>query len=230
MSSAKDSKCPKALVITRVISLLSISYLLFHYGFSDASFKFFFYLTHWGMMLTFTYFLLAVLNYLVYYTNSAVTYMFLIIWGFNWIITISFWCYLVPANGLEDILRGSTTHSVPLILTLIEFSLNKIQFERRKFLIVFGVLTLYFLVCLLPYTLSVEPIYHGITFDNTTTYVMVILNFFLIVGALEVGKLLREAIDGRGRSKETRSGEGEGEGEGEDNDGNSQPLLVIVKN
>jgi hypothetical protein len=181
-------------------------------------------MTHWGMMLTFTYFLLAVLNYLLYYIDSAVTHLFLVIWGFNWVITISFWCYLVPARGLINVIRGSSTHSVPLILTLIDFSLNKIKFERGKFIIVLAVLTSYFLTCLLPYTLSVKPIYYGINFENFASYAMAFANFLLVIISLELGRLLRNKIDESDRSKEPRIEENE------DNDENYQPLLVIVKN
>lgn len=222
MAKASTSNHPTALKITRVLSFLTVSILLFYYGFYDSSLKFFVYLTHWGMMLTFTYFILSLVNYITDYTDSAVCTMFLVIWGFNWVITLSFWCYLVPVRGLTEVIRGTTTHSIPLILTLIDFSLNKIQFDRQKFIIVFSVLCLYFLSCLLPYTISVKPIYEGIDFENFTSYAMFFGNFLVIILVLELGRLLRIKIDQSDRKNSARLDENE------DNE-NSQPLLVVVK-
>jgi hypothetical protein len=182
------------LKIQRIVSFLIISVLLFYYGVEDNSWKFFVYFTHWGMMTTFAFFLFALLNYYLDYLDTTVCTLFLIIWAFNWCVTLAFWGYLVPVSGLKTFVRGTLTHSVPLILTLLDYSFNEIPFIRSRFLISLSVMITYFMIFLLPYSVIVKPIYHGIDFDDVISILITIVVFIIALGILELGKLLKEAM------------------------------------
>lgn len=203
MNEASKSSHPEVLKVTRIISFVLISYILFYYGISDNRWAFFVYLTHWGMISTFSFFLFSILNYWVPYLESTTSTLFLIIWAVNWCITLAFWGYLVPVAGLRKIFRGTVTHSLPLLVTIVEFSLNSIPFYRKRFLVVFLFLALYFATLFVPYTLNVRPIYKGIDFDGVVDYLVLFAVFLIALLSLEGGKYLKELMV---KSRDKRSG------------------------
>ena len=203
MNKASESSHPEVLKVTRIVSFVLISFILFYYGIGDHTWSFFVYLTHWGMISTFAFFLFAILNYWVPYLDSTASTLFLIIWALNWCITISFWGYLVPVAGLRNVIRGSVTHSLPLIVTLVDFSLNLIPFYRNRFIMVLLFLVVYFGTLFVPYTLNVRPIYKGIDFDGAVDYLVLLGVFLIAFLALEGGKYLKELMV---RSQDERSG------------------------
>ena len=92
---------------------------------------------------------------------------------------------------------------MPLIVTIVDFSLNSIPFQRNRFFIVFLCLAIYFATLFVPYTLKVQPIYTGIDFDGVVDYFVLVGVFLIAFLVLEGGKYLKELMD---KSKHERSG------------------------
>ena len=63
-------------------------------------------------------------------------------------------------------------HSIPLALTLVDYFLNRITFVIFQFIFPIGLIILYVLGILMPYTLENEPIYSGITFEDAFSYIL----------------------------------------------------------
>ena len=194
MNKASESNHPALMKITRLLSFISISYILFYYGISDHRWSFFVFFTHWGMITTFSFFLFSLLNFWVPYLETATCTLFLIAWAINWCITIAFWGYLVPVAGLPSLIRGTVTHSLPLIVTIVDYSLNLIPFERKRFFIVFLCLAIYFATLFVPYTINVQPIYAGIDFIGVVDYFVLVGVFVIAFLVLEGGKYLKELM------------------------------------
>ena len=112
---------------------------------------------------------------------------FLIIWAFNWSITLAYCGYLFPISGSKTIIRSSIIHSVPLILTLIEFSVYNIKVKRIDFIYPMSCLLFYQLCLLMPFTLLVRPLYSEITFNS-------ILSFGICIGLLLVAYIMLEVL------------------------------------
>jgi hypothetical protein len=143
-------------------------------------------------MLTFIYFSLALSTYFASSLDKLTCIWFLIIWVFNWDITLAYFCYLFPIDPPADLFRGISTHSVPLLLTLVDFAMNKIVFVRVQYAIPVLTIIGYGLLVLLPFTLEVEVIYKGIDFEGWISYALLIGLVFFGLAILEVGKLLKE--------------------------------------
>ena len=165
MNSCKSSKCGNALRIYRIIAFFITEILFINFYFSDTK-LYFAYLTHWGIILTTTYLLLVNLSYFLSFLDKPSCILYQIIWAFNWTITLAFWLYLFPREKFDNMFQIGLSHSVPLIFTLIDFSMNQISFIRIQFIFPMSSLLLYLFGDLLPITLEDGSIYAGITFHN----------------------------------------------------------------
>lgn len=176
--------------ITRFISLAATAFTYIFLAIIDKRFKYFCFFTNWGMLLTAIYFLLASLSY--YFNTKSLQYkQFLASWAFNWSITLVYWTYLFPVEGTSTPVKSSITHSMPLILTLIEFSQYPISVNRRDFIFPIGLLLGYLGLVLLPYTLLVGPLYTGVTFHNAISYILcsgIILISYIFLELLKLSK------------------------------------------
>ena len=171
--------------LTRCTSFLTSTFIFVYFAIEDNSFEYFIYFTDWGMLLTSLYFLLSLISYHFSF-NSVLTENFLVIWVFNWLITLAFWGYLYPVEGSADLLRSSITHSVPLLLTLIEYWQLRLSIARLDYFYPLGVLLSYLYFVLIPYTLLVRPIYTGIDFQNFFSLIFCTGLFWLAVAFLEL--------------------------------------------
>ena len=113
-------------------------------------------------------------------------------WAFNWDITLTYWAYLFPLHPPLEPFRAITNHSIPLILTLIDFSMNKIVFVRVQFAAPILTLIGYGLLVLMPFSLEVKVIYPGIDFKGWLSYVLLIGLVVFGIIVLEIGKLVKE--------------------------------------
>lgn len=176
--------------ITRFISLAATAFIYIFLAILDGRLKYFCFFTNWGMLLTAIYFLLSILSY---YSNSkSLQYtQFLVIWAFNWPITLAYWGYLFPVQGTSTPIKSSITHGMPLILTLIEFAQYKITVNRRDFIFPLSLLLGYLVLILAPYTLLSEPLYTGVTFHNALSYILcsgILLTAYLFLELLKLCK------------------------------------------
>ena len=178
---------------TRAVSLAATSLTFIFLAVYDQNFRFFCYFTNWGMFFTTLYFLFAILSNFSN-TKSLQFHQFTVMWAFNWPITLAFWGYLFPVEGSSTIIRSSITHSMPLLLTIIEFSQYQIQLNRKYFLLPLGLLLGYLSLVLLPYTLLVEPLYTGITFDSPLSYILCGGIMVVAYALLELLKLLKDLM------------------------------------
>lgn len=170
---------------TRITSFLTSTLIFVYFAIEDNNFEYFIYFTDWGMFLTSVYFLLSLLSYLIP-VESVLVSNFLVIWVFNWLITLAFWGYLYPVEGSSNILRSSITHSIPLLTTLIEYLQVKINIARLDYVYPLGVLMAYLFLVLVPYTLAVRPIYTGIDFQSVFSIMFCSALFWIAVVFLEI--------------------------------------------
>ena len=191
MVSCQTSTYPQILGMCRIFSIPIISFFVLHWKVEEIP-TYLAYFTNWGLTLTLIYFMLASLSYFAPIFDKAACIQFQIIWVFNWCITLAFWLYLFPKHTYISLFRASTTHSIPLILTMIDYTFNQIKFIRIQFVFPIGTLILYFFCILMPYTLENEPIYSGINFHNFISFAMSIGVFITAYASLEVGKLFKD--------------------------------------
>lgn len=170
---------------TRGASFLISTLIFVYFAIEDNNFEYFIYFTNWGMFLTLLYFLLSLISYHFSF-DSVLTENFLVIWVFNWLITLAFWGYLYPVEGSTYLLRSSITHSLPLLLTLIEYQQLKLSIARLDYIYPLGVLLSYLYFVLVPYTLVIGPIYTGIDFQNFFSVIFCTGLFWLAVAFLEL--------------------------------------------
>jgi hypothetical protein len=200
MRSVQESPYPYVLFLYRLFAYATIVCLVVHYFIVDSSFISFIYLTEWGMILTAIFFTLALASERFRKVDKAASLFFNIIWAFNWCITVAFWGYLFPICTCADMTQAILRHSVPIILTLVDFSLNRITFVRAQYIIAVSLLLIYGVCVLMPYTLMREPVYDGIDFNGWVTYAFSVgLPLFSVV-MLEIGKVVRETIEKSSKS------------------------------
>ena len=186
-----DSKRPKALKISRFISWI-LTTGLFLYYFSEYPQTFFLFLSFWGVFLTFFYYFLSSLSYKFFVLKPYSYLLFEVIWPINFIITLIFWCYLFPMTiGSYAIIDDLSVHGVPILLTILEFSLNKVLIYRPHVLLSFVVLLCYLFFVLLPYTLFVEVLYPGITFKNLISYGLFVVLIGILFASIETARFIR---------------------------------------
>ena len=124
--------------------------------------------------------------------SKPVYVLFHIIWTFNWTISIAFWGYLFPVtSSFDDYYRASFTHSLPLMLTICDFLLNNIVINRHQYIFALGTLFVYLCGVLLPYTLSVQEVYIGISFENALSFGILVGLLIVAVLSLEAGRYAR---------------------------------------
>ena len=185
MLSAWNSKDDLHLIF-RIFSFEVLISNYIYLAIYDANLKYYFYFTNWGLLLSSIYFFLTLLSYKKNVARVQQIF-FLIIWAFNWSITSAYWGYLFPIAGSKTIVRSSIIHSVPLILTLIEFLVYNIKVKRIDFIYPMCCLLFYQLCLLMPFTLLVRPLYSEITFDS-------ILSFGICIGLLLVAYIMLEVL------------------------------------
>jgi hypothetical protein len=190
----EQSYDPKLFLTTKVVSAIAISCLLFPYLVYEIP-TFFVYLTNWGIILTFTYFFLSILNYVYSSLDKVVFSLYHIVWGFDWVITLAYWGYLYHASPPLDLFRGCIIHSLPIITTLIDFGISRIILVRSQYLFVLGTLGLYFFGILIPYTVIRAPVYAGINFHNSLSYIfpigLVVVSIIMLEFARFIGIYLK---------------------------------------
>lgn len=186
----KRTKLAMALRVFRGFSFaalfaLFISYLIYNNKY------YFLYFTNWGVTLTMSFFAVANLNYFMKTLEVVENILFLVIWGCNWCITLTFWTYLFPLTPHEDLLSSTLNHTIPFLLTIIDYYLNNIPFIRKYYFIVIGVSMIYLFCILVPYSVDQSTIYTGITFTNFISYIFILTILIIYISSLELGRLIK---------------------------------------
>ena len=112
----------------------------------------------------------------------------------------------MPLSDSDPNFRGTSTDLVLIICTLTEFSLNKIQFDRKEYIIPIGTLIFYLIGVLIPYSFFVFPIY-VIDFSESFHFYIIALLVLIAVAGLELGRLMRGLINKSDRKKEGHDSE-----------------------
>jgi hypothetical protein len=184
----------------RIFSFESLAFLYIFFGVYDANLKYFFYFTNTGLLLSIIYFFISLLSYKVNVSRLQVTF-YLIIWVFNWGITLAYWGYLFPVAGTKTMIRSSILHSYPIILTLVEFFCYHFTIKRTDFFIPLASLLAFLFLLLLPYSLYVRPLYQGIDFQSIISYLICFGLLVIACVMLEVAKLMKDVFQKRKESK-----------------------------
>lgn len=191
--TSSSSPFPFALRCFRGFSAVILA-VLFIYYLVDYNEYYFVYFTYWGVAMTLIFFLLSILSYFIPRLDKSIKIGFHIIWGANWVITLVFWIYIFPnETGVRTNLLVSNflNHSLPLILTIIEYILNRIIFMRKFYIFPMGVFTIYACFVLAPYTVNQSVVYAGITFLNGITYILFVAIVLVYVIFLEIARLIK---------------------------------------
>jgi hypothetical protein len=108
-------------------------------------------------------------------------------------VTLGYWSYLSDYSYTASEVMGSViSHTTPFLMTLIDFIFNEVQFYRIHYPISSIYMVFYSFCVLLPYTLALEVVYPGITFDNWFTYVYIIGLILFGLLCSEVGKRIKD--------------------------------------
>ena len=190
MADFHESNHPIALKWYRIInSFLNLGHLIYIANISTSIFLV--YLTNWGLSLTTVFFISSALSYKYNSLKLFCYILFEIIWPINFVITIFYWCYLFPIAFPNNYwAKIVSAHTVPIVGQLIDFSLNNIIIYRAHYKFPACTIVVYLFV-LVPYTLSAEAIYAGITFTNAITYLMFFVLFIVFIASFEIGRYIR---------------------------------------
>ena len=151
------------------------------------------YLTFEAFLLTAIYFSLSFICYFDQRLKKLCAILFETIWSVNCVVTLAYWSYLSDYSyRVDEVMTSIIPHSAPFLMTLIDFILNEINFYRPHYFLVIGYLIFYSVCILLPCTLTVGIVYHGITFANWFSYVFLIGFILFGLAMLEIGKIIKE--------------------------------------
>jgi hypothetical protein len=174
-------------IMTPLHTFFFLYFILFYKG------SFFLYLTHWGIFLTFIYFLIGTLSYQSKSLKPICYIIFETIWPINLIITVLFWVYFFPLYYFDSsiVVQLVFGHTFPVLSGIIDFFLNRVVVYRSHYVFPLAVLVFYVLAVLLPYTVGYREVYIGINFVNAITYVIFIIAIILLIVSLEIARYIR---------------------------------------
>ena len=202
--SSKSSSFPLVLRVSRVIFLLSLTFL-FLFTLALIPEIYFLYYTDWGLFLSVIYFFLANLSYSISGLDKILSALFLVIWTSNWVITLIFWIYLLPSISPEDLAGFVPAHTLPILASVTEYLLNQLPFIRKYYVFSVGIFLVYGCLVLGPYTLTHDIVYPGITFTNANTYLLLLAILSIYAVSLEVGRIIKIQYFGVGRVLNNRT-------------------------
>mmetsp|Transcript_6131 Transcript_6131/g.9082 ORF Transcript_6131/g.9082 Transcript_6131/m.9082 type:complete len:229 (-) Transcript_6131:22-708(-) len=190
--SVYSGKHPKALKVVRAISLVLMA-LVFLITFPFEPETYFLALTCWGITICLVYYFLVIVA-LFWKPLDRYSYVFFeISWGIEWVITLYYWCLIAGLNGVGDIFADLTQHTLPMVLLIVDYSLNNILILRAHYFIVTMVFLAYILLVNMPYTLAQdEEIYPGINYENAFTYISFLICLVIAFVSLELGRYIKK--------------------------------------
>lgn len=186
-----NSRYPSVLKYSRIISALFFSSVMIYY-FVKNGIECLKYFTFEVFLLTALYFDFSVLSYCFKSFKPLAYVFFEMISPFNCIVTLVYWGYLSPYSYTGSQVIGSIVpHVIPILMNLVDFVLNEVQFYRKHYLIPFVYLVIYTFGILVPVTLADGIVYSGITFKNWFSAVFVIVIFILLFVFLEILRIIK---------------------------------------
>lgn len=184
----KSSPLPRVLKISRSIStILMLLFLIFYLYIYQAGF--FLYFTHWGILLTFLYFCMSLSSFRYARCEIYCCIMLITVWNLEFMITLVFWAAFFVANlaeRYEYLVVGVISHGLVLAMIGIDIGLCYGYFKRLWVAVSFIVFIVYSLGLYLPYTITVGPVYKGVTFKNAFTYYIMISACVAILAGNEI--------------------------------------------
>ena len=191
--SVYSGKHSKALKVVRVISLVLMA-LVFLTTFPFEPETYFLFLTCWGITLCLIYYFLVIVA-LFWKPVDPYSYVFFeISWAIEWVITLYYWCFIAGLNGVEgNIVSDLAQHALPMVLLIVDYSLNRVLILRAHYLIVTMVFLVYILLVNMPYTLAQdEEIYPEINYENAFTYISFLICLVIAAVSLELGRYIKK--------------------------------------
>ena len=167
---------------------------------------FFSYLTIWGVILVWSFFLLAIVNMLnknhIALLWKITHVIFELAASFEFLICLFFWSVLFPLyyNSLIHnplgFIQDIGAHLVSPVFIWIDNYINNMSFYRRHIIFIFSFGAIYLTVnCIV--TLNVQNIYPPITWVSITSYVLLLVGLGLGVLGFYLGMLLTRAKERR---------------------------------
>lgn len=171
--SVNESSRPTQLLVLRYVAFLLCLGVVF-WGIEVTPSFYFFQLTHWAALLTTLYFT----GTLAVYTSSSlkpiIYLLFELTLPLEFVITATFWTLMYPSAHLEVSLTYSlAVHGGLLVLLLADYVLNRIRFIRRHCWGLVGLIGVYTVVSFIV-TMSLHPIYGGLTYRDLSSYLSIL--------------------------------------------------------
>ena len=149
---------------------------------------FFKFISYWTVFLTFFYFLFISLSYQTKVLRKFCYLLFEGIFPIAWVVTI-LW-FGTFANERNYALMV-VVHIFPTLTLVVELILSRIVFYRKHYWMPFGLILLYLLCVLIPFTIEQGAVYPGVNLVNWFTYVVFISLVLIILLSFEVARLIR---------------------------------------
>mmetsp|Transcript_23101 Transcript_23101/g.22887 ORF Transcript_23101/g.22887 Transcript_23101/m.22887 type:complete len:199 (+) Transcript_23101:33-629(+) len=152
-------------------------------GIAATSYRYLQWLTHWGVTLTLTYFMLKLAN-----KHHKANLIFQIVLPIEATLTFTYWSFVFPSYTLEQrppLIYNISVHILQFLFLMFDFSYNKIQFKRQNLLYPIVLMLLYGLLNFVV-TMIDEPIYPTLTFTDIKSLLFMIFACVMLVCAFEV--------------------------------------------
>jgi hypothetical protein len=166
--------------------LLQSFFFLFLVVFTGPSF--FLYLSYWTIFLTFIYFLFVSFSYQTKALRIFCYLLFEGIFPLSWVVTI---IWFSTNRSFTNYGLMIIAHIFPVLSLMIDFFLSKIIFQRTHYFMPFSLIFSYILFILLPVTLQSNPLYYGVNFKNSYTYIIFISLVLIVFISFELARLIR---------------------------------------
>ncbi|OMJ89910.1 hypothetical protein SteCoe_7797 [Stentor coeruleus] len=176
----------------RALGVLSMTFITLFIVIPNAP-KSLLYLTTWGFLLTNCYFFISFFWGSDGRLKKILTKSYAVLWGLNWNITLVYWI-LIFSYDPNPLYKRIIFHTIPIFFTMIEFPFNQARLKRKHYRFMIVLHVCYFGFYSVTTWMNGEGVYTGIDFTNFLIVFMTLLNFLVSLGAMEIGRRIKNRI------------------------------------
>lgn len=178
--------------IIRALGVLSMSCITLFIVIPNAPRSLLF-LTTWGFLLTNCYFFISFFWESDERLKKILNKLYAVLWGLNWNITLVYWILIFNYDP-NPLYKKIIFHTIPIFFTIVEFPFNQARLKRKHFSFMIILHVCYFIFYSVTTLMNGEGVYTGIDFTNCLIVFMTLLNFLVSLGALEIGRRIKNRI------------------------------------
>ena len=149
---------------------------------------FFKFISYWAVFLTFIYFLFTSFSYQTKVLRKFSYLLFEGIFPLSWVVTILWFTTFTYEKNYALMV---VVHIFPTLTLAVELALSRIVFYRKHYWVPFGIVFLYIVCVLIPFTVDQGDVYGGVNLVNWFTYVVFVALVLIILLSFEIARLVR---------------------------------------